>query len=587
MSESCSCSIGSTPIAQPIRTSAGGVPEFNGSSIALFTDGNYSIKVLNSKGDQVYYSGSVENNDNVLNFATLQDAVENTSAKVGDAANLAERTTGNGGGAMWDYVLASGVTVNPFTIVACTGVSTLALKLRVTSTNMPALNLGSVPNTDFNIVPLISYLYSNSEGIKALHFDEGEYTFDENWPYMVSNRAIYGVKNLTKFKYIGTDGTVGNLIDGIKLRALSDAAVVAAAFSGITVDMNGAEYVRGVTSKYYTRQSYIGDINVQDCGIGSEMLSIDKSFYTNFGPISLRNSNSLRLGSGLVLTTSEASTGSTNSIEIPDLVIIGCVDGITFDTAIGQMNTIRVRGSVEYCTNAVTYTDGLGINEAILDLHMENNTRNVNWIGSSAGGKGNIHWKGAWSGVLGGSIHCGSSDHFFENRFTNTLEVFKFNTARISMIGVSPDDKGGTSGVEGGLPVDYLNIDMLQATAGSRQSSQKYVSTSQGLWLKGATGNTTTITTGYVDFDFSADLRLVSNESVVKITVSYFRPDGSFKIYEAMGLKRNNSPEFQLRQLSGDALDANFDVLLTSAGIGSVKSTISESITYSMMIIPL
>ena len=65
------------------------------------------------------------------NFATLAAAVADTSIADGDALNLAERTTGNGGGAMWDAVLSSTVTENTFNIVQCTGVGTLSLVLRV------------------------------------------------------------------------------------------------------------------------------------------------------------------------------------------------------------------------------------------------------------------------------------------------------------------------------------------------------------------------------------------------------------------------------------------------------------------------
>lgn len=67
----------------------------------------------------------------VLNFPDLATAVASTNIGVGDALNLAERIAGNGGGAMWDVVLASTVTPNTFNIVQCTGISSLALALRV------------------------------------------------------------------------------------------------------------------------------------------------------------------------------------------------------------------------------------------------------------------------------------------------------------------------------------------------------------------------------------------------------------------------------------------------------------------------
>ncbi|MDG1995137.1 MAG: hypothetical protein P8J14_01470, partial [Emcibacteraceae bacterium] len=71
------------------------------------------------------------NNRRVRDFSNLADAVANVGLKAGDSCNLQERTTGNGGGAMWDAVLASSVTINTFNIVQCTGVPTLALVLRV------------------------------------------------------------------------------------------------------------------------------------------------------------------------------------------------------------------------------------------------------------------------------------------------------------------------------------------------------------------------------------------------------------------------------------------------------------------------
>ncbi len=49
----------SVPIVQPIRTGAGGVPMLNGSPIQLQVSGEYSIKVLDNLGAQVYYAPSV------------------------------------------------------------------------------------------------------------------------------------------------------------------------------------------------------------------------------------------------------------------------------------------------------------------------------------------------------------------------------------------------------------------------------------------------------------------------------------------------------------------------------------------------
>lgn len=69
-------------------------------------------------------------NEAILDRPTLASAVADATLVVGNALNIAERTTGNGGGAMWDVVLSSTVTENPYNIVQCTGVGTLSLVLR-------------------------------------------------------------------------------------------------------------------------------------------------------------------------------------------------------------------------------------------------------------------------------------------------------------------------------------------------------------------------------------------------------------------------------------------------------------------------
>ena len=62
---------------------------------------------------------------------TISDAVLSVDILQGDSINVSERTTGNGGGAMWDVVLSSSVTENSYNIVQCTGIPTLSLVLRI------------------------------------------------------------------------------------------------------------------------------------------------------------------------------------------------------------------------------------------------------------------------------------------------------------------------------------------------------------------------------------------------------------------------------------------------------------------------
>ena len=75
-------------------------------------------------------------------FPTLAAAVADTGLVDGDAINIAERTTGNGGGAMWDVVFSSTVTENTYNIVQCTGVGTLSLVLRIDDATLNTAEFG-------------------------------------------------------------------------------------------------------------------------------------------------------------------------------------------------------------------------------------------------------------------------------------------------------------------------------------------------------------------------------------------------------------------------------------------------------------
>ena len=74
------------------------------------------------------------------NFDTLAEAVAADFLVEGKVLALKERTSGNGGGAIWDCVDKTTVIVNGDTIIACTGVPTLALVMRQTGSVRGELN---------------------------------------------------------------------------------------------------------------------------------------------------------------------------------------------------------------------------------------------------------------------------------------------------------------------------------------------------------------------------------------------------------------------------------------------------------------
>jgi hypothetical protein len=129
-----------TSLGTSVTLNSTGSPESSGGTpVALFFDTtiNYKIVLKNSAGtaisptiDPYTVAGGVAAAYSGKNYATLALAVAATDIQDGDVLNIAERTTGNGGGGFWDVVLSSTVTENTYNIVQCTGVATLSLALR-------------------------------------------------------------------------------------------------------------------------------------------------------------------------------------------------------------------------------------------------------------------------------------------------------------------------------------------------------------------------------------------------------------------------------------------------------------------------
>lgn len=103
--------------------------------------------------------------ETVKNFATLAAAVADTGLVDGDALNIAERTTGNDGAFVADVVLSSTVTEDSYSIIQCTGVPTLSLKMRAGTTvdirQFGAVSGGSAATNTIPIKKAIEYAAAN------------------------------------------------------------------------------------------------------------------------------------------------------------------------------------------------------------------------------------------------------------------------------------------------------------------------------------------------------------------------------------------------------------------------------------------
>ena len=123
-----------------------------------------------------------------LDFDTLADAVACPFLIDGDTVTLKERTSGNGGGAVWDVVLASTVTTNTYNIVQCTGVGTLALVLRF-DTVVDAKQYGAIGglSNDSRAALESGYNYCRDNGLEFLV--KGTFRIDAPMTWNASGEA--------------------------------------------------------------------------------------------------------------------------------------------------------------------------------------------------------------------------------------------------------------------------------------------------------------------------------------------------------------------------------------------------------------
>lgn len=167
-------------VAEPITVRHATVPPGNGAIASIFdindapisnpfnTDnkGNYSFRAADGVYDVIAKEGTGDvtitpseslisasaPNDRVIPFDNLDLAINETNPiKIfnGASLNLKERTAENGGGAMWDVVLAASVTPNTSNIVQCVGVPSLALVMRLTH-SMTIEQFGATEGSDIS-----------------------------------------------------------------------------------------------------------------------------------------------------------------------------------------------------------------------------------------------------------------------------------------------------------------------------------------------------------------------------------------------------------------------------------------------------
>jgi hypothetical protein len=133
-------------VTQPVSTSAGGVPVFNGSPAEILVGGPYSMAVLNAQGSQVYYVANTfsgASGETVSVFNTVSDLVGSSPSVGSMASTKGYYATGDGG--QGDYIAVSSQAADGFGdhVAANGNVWVLQVKNRVTAAQYGVVNTGA------------------------------------------------------------------------------------------------------------------------------------------------------------------------------------------------------------------------------------------------------------------------------------------------------------------------------------------------------------------------------------------------------------------------------------------------------------
>jgi len=297
-----------------------------------------------------------------LNPDTLPIAVADIRIVDGDALNVEERTTNNGGGAIWNVVLASTVTPNTYNIVQCTGVATLALVLNTG----PRLDMSQVlTSTDISAASTAMI----AEGFTHLYFPAGSYIGTAQVDYLADLVRTPGIK-------ITGDGIEKTIFDnqvanGVLFNINQDSASkfhLGTELSGFSIIQTTAPVVSGgiqIRAAFFTdiQDVYIDGLT----GVGikvlnSESLDTDQNVHFGIRRCEIRNTDDWGI-------EFDYTTAAAAGYIVERNRILNCTGALKLAAATG---IVQLNGFAESVTNpqVLVAHNGLANNYA---LNINNN----------------------------------------------------------------------------------------------------------------------------------------------------------------------------------------------------------------------
>lgn len=168
------------PLQQPVKTTAGGIPEYNGSQVSLAIDGSYSFKVLDSNDAQVYYFPAVNNNSLVDSgvISVIEDVITTVANQTvvifpnADVSNSAIDISGDGvdNGGLFrdvDYVVTDG-GAGKITLTSAYPAGTLIRARQNATTAQSLVDTASVVFTSATVQVAKTVNYGEGDVVRVL-----------------------------------------------------------------------------------------------------------------------------------------------------------------------------------------------------------------------------------------------------------------------------------------------------------------------------------------------------------------------------------------------------------------------------------
>jgi hypothetical protein len=346
----------------------------------------------------------------VLDIPTLSAAITSTTLVNGQALNIQERTVGNGGGGLWDVVLASTVTPNTFEIVQCTGVATLALVLRLQG-EIDVRQVGATGDGVTNDQPSIQRAVVLATGIKV----DGRAS-DSKRVYAPSPKSFYRV-----------DSTI-NIGIGVTLEGDGIGTDIQATglFPVLTMTSGLDIYVRNLTLK-----NTVG-------GVGTSGVSIPEGTRIQFQNV------------GISLVDKCVTGDKTLYISFTECYFTYTGKGVEFTAAAGTWNVAWFNNVIKFdrCTFGGLFASTTGVDIVGMGVLMENCDTSHNAIGARI------------VGVTGSTVNKSHSCTIINNYAEDIDTVFQFKDVRNATI-ISSYNQGKATGSAATAVYDLDNADVF------------------------------------------------------------------------------------------------------------------------------